>query len=240
MEATIRVAILEDHQSIIDGYRYRLDRVPQIRVVATAMVGSELKPMLAQHAIDVLLMDVNVPTSLDNPNPFPMLRVIPTVLQAYPSLSILVISMHAERSLIKAAIAAGISGYILKDDHAAIQELDKAISAVAEHGIYFSKRVLLQLTEDVAEKPLLTARQLEVLSLFAAYPDLTLVAGALKLGLAHSTVRNLLSNAYLRLNVRNRYAAIDKARQLGLLPQPAAFMKLHNPDAPDAKNETDA
>jgi len=38
-----------------------------------------------------------------------------------------------------------------------------------------------------------------------------------KLGVAHSTLRNLLSSAYLRLDVRNRTAAITKARQLGLI-----------------------
>jgi len=62
-----------------------------------------------------------------------------------------------------------------------------------------------------------TVRQLEVLSLCASYPDATSAELANRLGIANSTFRNLLSEAYLRLDVRNRTSAIAKARQLGLI-----------------------
>jgi DNA-binding NarL/FixJ family response regulator len=55
------------------------------------------------------------------------------------------------------------------------------------------------------------------LSLLAAYPNLTTAEAALQLKVANSTVRNILSGAYLRLEVQNRTAAIAKARQRGLL-----------------------
>jgi len=47
---------------------------------------------------------VNVPTSKDNPNPYPILHTSPSLLQRYPDLAILVISMYAERRLIRAVI----------------------------------------------------------------------------------------------------------------------------------------
>ena len=59
----VRVAILDDHQSIIDGYIYRLSSTPEIEVVATANYGEELEPVLAKYPADVLLLDLSVRTS---------------------------------------------------------------------------------------------------------------------------------------------------------------------------------
>lgn len=218
----VRVAILDDHQSIIDGYLYRISQTPEIEVVATATSSSDMEQLLAQHPVDVLLMDVKVPTAPDNPSPHPIIHLIPRLLQAYPDLSILVISMYAERALIKSIIAAGASGYILKEDQETIRDLGNVLLSVARGGIHFSRRAHQQLLGQDAHESLLTDRQLEVLSLFAAYPNLTSTAVALKLDIADSTVRNLLSGVYLRLGVHNRTAAIMKARRLGLLVSPSS------------------
>ena len=218
----IRVAILDDHQSIIDGYLYRISQIPEIEVVATATSSSDMEQMLAQHPTDVLLMDVKVPTAPDNPSPHPIIHLIPRLLKTYPDLSVLVISMYAERALIKAIIAAGASGYILKEDRETIRDLGSVLLSVARGGMHFSRQAHQQLLGHVPQESLLTDRQLEVLSLFAAYPDLTSTAVALKLDISDSTVRNLLSGVYLRLGVHNRTAAIMKARQLGLLVPPSS------------------
>ncbi len=112
----VRVAILDDHQSIIDGYTYRLNSTPEIEVVATANFGEELETVLEKHPADVLLLDLSVRTSPENPNPFPILFLVPKLLQKYPDLNVLIISMFAEPGLMKSIIEAGASGYILKDD----------------------------------------------------------------------------------------------------------------------------
>src|SRR6185436_21195449 len=77
MPKKIKVAILDDHQSIIDGYLYRLKESPKIEVTGTLSFGSELEPWLAEHPADVMVLDVNVPAAPDNPNPYPILHVIP-------------------------------------------------------------------------------------------------------------------------------------------------------------------
>ncbi len=219
MSPKIRVAILEDHQSTIDGYLYRLKEVPQIEVVGTVMFGIELEPLLAEHPADVVLLDVNVPTAPDNPNPYPILHLIPELLQKYASLTVLVISMLTERLLIEAVMEAGASGYILKDDSAAIRELGAIILSVASSGIYLSEQAHRQLfkRQPNEDKPTLTRRQLETLSLAAAYPEASMAELATKLGVTPSTLRNLLSGAYLRLGVNNRAVAVAKARKLGLI-----------------------
>ena len=213
----IRIAILEDHQSIIDGYLYRLGQAPDIEVVATIAYANELDRVLDQTKPDVLILDIFVPTSPEDPNFYPILQDIPRWLQKFPQLSILVISMHQTRSLVRGLVEAGVSGFILKDDTSTIQELASVIRSVAKGGLHLSKQVHHYLLSESPDDALLTPRQLQVLSLCAANPNASTNELAEKLGVAPSTLRNLLSTAYLRLDVHNRTAAIIKARQLGLI-----------------------
>ncbi len=57
-DITIRVAILDDHQSIIDGYVFRPSQVPGIEVVATANYANGFEDLLGQYEIDVLILDI--------------------------------------------------------------------------------------------------------------------------------------------------------------------------------------
>jgi DNA-binding NarL/FixJ family response regulator len=226
MMSKILVAILDDHQGIIDGYLYRLAGAADIEVVATAFYGEGLEPMLAQYAVDVLLLDIQVPTNPDNQNPYPILYLIPKLLQTYPSLAVLVISMHNQRMLMHAVMEAGASGYVLKDDRGAIRELASIIRTIASGGVYLSQSVyqlLRKRSSDELSQPM-SARQLEALSMCATYPEAGTADLAQKMDIANSTLRNLLSEAYLKLGVRNRATAIAKARQLGLLPRDVSFI----------------
>ena len=218
MTKKTRVTILDDHQNIIDGYVFRLNANPQIEIAATINFGQDLEPTLAEHPTDVLLLDVNVPTSAGNPNPYPILYAIPKLLQTYEGLSILVISMYAERGLIRAVMEAGASGYVLKDDQTTARDLGSVVLSIAGGGIYFSQKAHQLYSSHLSkENDLLSVRQLEALSLCGAYPNNTTAELAGMMSVSNSTVRNLLSAAYMKLNVNNRSAAIAKAQQLGLI-----------------------
>jgi two-component system, NarL family, nitrate/nitrite response regulator NarL len=221
----IRVTILDDHQSIIDGYVHRLSSNPKIEVIIAVNYGEDLEPTLAKNPTDVLLLDVNVPTSPDKSTPYPILHVIPHLLQIYPHLNILVISMYAERGLIRGVMEAGASGYILKDDRATIQDLGNVVISIANGGIHFSlKAHQLFLNYQVSQSgEMLSPRQLEALSLCAAYPDHLTEELAKEMAISNSTFRNLLSGAYIKLGVRTRAAAIAKAQSVGVItPFPPA------------------
>ncbi|HXD12366.1 MAG TPA: response regulator transcription factor, partial [Anaerolineales bacterium] len=129
------------------------------------------------------------------------------------------ISMHDERGLIRAVMESGASGYILKDDGRAIQELSNIIQSIAKGGVYLSEKARKAVINDreLSSDNLLTERQMEVLSLCVAYPDATTGELAQKMQVTNSTIRNLLSGAYLRLGVHTRAAAIARVRQLGLI-----------------------
>ena len=220
MKNKISVTILDDHQSIVDGYLFRLSKFPQIEIVDTLGYGEDLEGALKKQVPDVLILDVNVSVSAENSNNYPIFHVIPDLLQRYPDLAILVISMHNDRSIIRAVMEGGASGYILKDDQKTIQELGSVILSIVGGGIYLSEKVrnLYIKNRSAASEEPLTGRQMEALSLCAAYPDHTTERLAQTMNVANSTVRNLLSGAYLRLGVNSRAAAIAKARQLGLIP----------------------
>jgi len=218
MSSRIRVAILDDHQSIIDGFTYRLSMDPDIQITGTATYGEDLEDMLSENEVDVLLLDVSVPNSPTDHNQYPIIHVIPRLLEQYPRLNILVISMFTQHSLIEALVNIGISGYIFKDDQASIQQLDKIVRSISNDGIYFSAGAYLEPGEETTG-PILTPRQLEALSLCDSAPDGDTIVLARRLGITGSTMRNLLSGSYLRLGVRTRAAAIAKAHQLGILPK---------------------
>jgi DNA-binding NarL/FixJ family response regulator len=211
----IQVVIMDDHQSIVDGYRFRLSQVPEIEVAKTVAYGDDLEPALKDYSVDVLILDVEVPSSPANPNPYPILHVIPRLVQLYPGMAMLVISMHNEPSLVRTIIEAGARGYILKNDAHKLQELGKWILALVNGEACFSDKILLSFS--MRKDRLFTERQLEVLSLCAAYPNSKTAELADKMQIADSTLRNMLSNVYLKLGVQTRAAAIAKARDLGLI-----------------------
>ncbi len=215
----INVAILDDHQSIVDGYVHRLSQSPLIEVVATLNFGDQLEPALAKFPTDVLLLDISVPVSAENSNDYPILYVIPKLMQLYPHMNILVISMFAERGLIRGIMDAGANGYILKDDRSTLVDLANVVLTIAGGGIHLSQRAHQLFLSDQLNRTgnTLSLRQLEALSLCAAFPDALTTELSKEMAVANSTFRNLLSGAYIKLNVRTRTAAISKARSLGII-----------------------
>lgn len=220
MSHQIRVSILDDHQSIVDGYLFRLNPLPDINVVATASYAEELFPMLARHPTDVLILDVIVPVSQDNRNPYPILRDIPRLFEVYPDLAILVVSAHASRTFVRKVLQAGVNGYLLKEDQPLVQNLGEVIRSIAQGAVCLSQAVQDELRKSYPEEIELTSRQTEIFSLLIADPDLTAKEVAFKLHIAPSTTRNLMSDAYLRLDVQNRRAALAKVQELGLVTHP--------------------
>lgn len=219
MENKVRVAILEAQQSIIDGYSYRLGNAPQIEIVGTASFGAQLEPLLAGNSVDVLLLEMHIPTAPDDPRPFSIVRAIARFHKTYPALAILLVSMYTDGALINSAMKAGARGYILKEDRSTIQELATAVQMVANGGVYFSRRAyeLALRSQPNDARNILTPKQRQLLSHCAAHPEHSLDDVAKHSGVKPSTARNLLSMAYSRLGVHNRASAIAKAERLGLV-----------------------
>src|SRR5687768_715291 len=163
MENKISVTILDDHQSIVDGYVFRLSKFPQIEIINTLEYGEELEGALKKHAPDVLILDVNVKVSEENSNNYPIFHVIPDLLQRYPDLAIRLISMHKDRSIIRGVVEGGARRYILKDAQRTISEWGSVILSIVGGGIYLSRKVrelYIKNRRAASEEPL-TGRQME-------------------------------------------------------------------------------
>ena len=176
--------------------------------------------MLLKNSIDVLLIDLSVRTSADDPNAYPVLRTIPQLLQKYPDLKVVVVSMYGGPGLVRMIMEAGVSGYITKDDYEALRDLGKIVLSVADGNIYFTDKALSLYQQGDNGKgggETLSPRQVEALSLCALHPDLGTADLAQMLAVSNSTVRNLLSSAYVKLGVHSRTAAVEMARNLGLI-----------------------
>lgn len=211
----LTIAVLEHLQGIVDGYFYRLPEEEGFRIVGVARFGEELEGLLANAQPQVLLLEPGVPTSKTNRNCFPLWPTLDQVFKKQPGLRALAISGKKDAETVQQALLHGLSGYIFKDDAEAIRSLSSIVRSVAAGGLHFSKpahEILLNPTE---RDNILTERQLQALSLCAAYPDDTMQQLAQRMGIAASTLRSTLSTAYRQLDTHSRMAAVEEARRRG-------------------------
>ena len=158
----IRIAIVDDHQIVIDGLLSLLHGFSHLNVVITSTDPRELLQQMATKPVDLLLTDVMMP----HMNGDELARI---VKERYPQVKILALSMSGQGDLVSRMIEdADISGYVLKN--IGKQELIKAIEKIAGNDIYFSEEVLQELNKSNNRKrenseSHLTERELEIIKL---------------------------------------------------------------------------
>ncbi|MGD2134670.1 MAG: response regulator transcription factor, partial [Gemmatimonadales bacterium] len=103
----IRIAIADDHELVRAGFQRVLERHPDMKVVGLAASGSEVAPLLREHEVDVLLLDISMP----GPS---FLTLMEQVQAQWPDVVVLVLSMHPEKTWAVRALRAGAAGYITK------------------------------------------------------------------------------------------------------------------------------
>jgi DNA-binding NarL/FixJ family response regulator len=141
----IRVMAVDDHLLIREGIRYLLAAHDDVVLVAQASAGEEILPLVQTHRPQVLLLDLGLPTRAGDVLSTPASRfpVIPTLYQLqrqYPDTRVIVLSQYDGGPLAKAAMQAGVQGYLLKDD-ALTAHLVEAIRTVHGGDAYFSERI---------------------------------------------------------------------------------------------------
>ncbi len=219
IDQRVHIAVLDDHQSIIDGYLFRLNQDKRLSLSGVAHFADELEPILEQRPVDILLLDISVPMSAKNEAHYTVRTFIPNLVINHPSLKILVISMHTEQVIIESLIDMGVRGYIFKNDTESIEKLASVIWVLQNGGYYFSPGAYdyLRSAKKVEQTTLLTDRQRQALKLCAAFPDETSEQLATRMEIKPATFRNTMKGVYERLQVHSRTAALAKAQRLGLL-----------------------
>ncbi len=158
----ISLAIVDDHQIVIDGLLSMLRYNERIKFIITSTNPTEVISMLEETPVDILLTDVMMPV-------LPGDELARQVKQKFPNIKILALSMSGEGQLVSQMIdEANISGYMLKN--IGKDELANALEKIAEGGIYFSKDVIEELQRDNQRKKQkqethLTDREIEIIRL---------------------------------------------------------------------------
>jgi DNA-binding NarL/FixJ family response regulator len=208
---TTRVVVVDDHPVFLDGLVALVASQPDMEVVATAADGAEAIAVVEAGNVDVVLMDLNLPTmsGVDATGRIANLPTPPAVL---------VVTMVDDDDTVVAALRAGARGYVLKG--APGEEIAAAVRTVAGGGAVFGAGVaalVLKATStnpqsaDVADPHGLTEREREVLALIAEGASNSQIARAL--GLSLKTVQNYVSRILDKLQVADRTQAALYARR---------------------------
>ena len=133
----MQILICDDHKIVRDGLRQILQQLKGVTLIGEASDGNEALVLLKSDVFDIILLDISLPGKSG-------LEVLQSVKAKWPSINVLMLSMHPEEQYAIRALKLGASGYLTKDT--ASEELLSAVKRVSEGGKYISQ----SLTESIA------------------------------------------------------------------------------------------
>lgn len=174
----MKVVIADDHAIVRRGLQLMIATRPGWTVVAEAANADQVFDVLRGVPCDILVLDVTLGDRSG-------LDVLQTLRPEFPSLPVLMLSMHAEEQYAIRALRAGATGYIQKDR--SLEEILDAIEKVAAGRVYVSEAITGQMAMEIirgnADTPhaRLSGREFEVFRLIAAGRSVSEIAFALNL-----------------------------------------------------------
>src|SRR4051794_21136379 len=202
-----RLLLADDHQMLRQGLRRSMED-EGFDVVGEAADGAEAVRMACELRPDVVLMDVSMP-EVDGVEATRQIRA------ALEDARVIMLTMHADQDVIRRAIQAGASGYLVKD--CSIDEVVAVVRQVASGQIALSPDLAVSVLE--VARPLneriLTAREEELLQLIGE--GLSTPEVAAQLYISTKTVKNHLASIFEKLDARDRTQAVVKAVRMGII-----------------------
>lgn len=217
----IRVLLAEDHALVRAGFRALLENLPDITVVGEASDGEQTLRLVAELQPDVVLMDI----AMAGVNG---LEATGRIVQTWPDVRVVILSMHANEEYVWQALRAGARGYLLKD--AGLSELELAVRAVAAGDTYLSPPISKQVIAgyigrtgisaaarpDAADQQIpLTPRQRQVLQLLAEGHNAKEIAR--RLNISEKTVETHRAQIMERLQIFDLAGLVRYALRVGLV-----------------------
>jgi DNA-binding NarL/FixJ family response regulator len=199
----IRVSIIEDDETIREGYAYLIAHTPGFKVVSTYGSVEQALKKLPSDGPDVLLLDVELPGTNG-------VDALPKIKKLIPDLHILILTVYEQDTLIFRALGNGASGYLTKDTPP--EKLMAAITEVMDGGGPMSAHIARMVISSFqrAEASPLTRRETEVLEQIATGKSRKRIADELFIDL--ETVKSHIKNIYHKLDVHSKADAIKTAR----------------------------
>jgi len=211
----IRILLADDHAVLRAGLRVLIDAQPDMEVVGEASSGAEVASRCLALGPDLVLMDLSMPggggiaATLD-------------VRRECPQARVLVLTMHDDPAYLRSVLAAGASGYVLKQ--AADTELLAAIRTTARGETYLAPSLAGSVVQELlgrrsrkgqSETPALSEREQEVLRLVAQGHTNQEVANHLCLSV--KTVETYRARLMDKLGLKSRADLVRYALSIGLL-----------------------
>jgi DNA-binding NarL/FixJ family response regulator len=207
-----RVLVVDDHPIFRDGLARLLATQGDIEEVLTASTAQEAFDRVRGGAVDVALMDINMPATTG-------VEATRVLHREAPNLAVLMVTMVDDDDSVDAALDAGARGYVLKDAEA--DEILAAVRTVAAGGVVLGAGVATRLLTGMHERPdrpdftpagPLTPRENEILQLVAQGASNRQIARQLALSL--KTVQNHVSRILDKTQASSRTDAALRARGL--------------------------
>ena len=201
---SVQIMIAEDQAMVRQALVALLGLEPDIDVVAQAANGDEALAMARKHQPAVAVLDIEMPGRSG-------IEVARQLREENFGGQVIIVTTFGRPGYLRAAMAAGASGFLLKDSPAA--QLADAIRRVAA-GERVVDPALAAAALAEGDSPL-TGRETEVLAAAAGHDAISDIAD--RLHLSPGTVRNHLSAAMQKLGARNRAEAVQMAQRKGWL-----------------------
>jgi len=210
----IRVVIADDHAIVRTGLRALIKSESAMELIGEAAGGYEAIELVEKTHPDVLVLDVSMP-DLDG------IAVTKNLKPRFPDLHILILTLHEDQALLKAALKAGAAGYILK--RAAETELISAINIILRGDLYVDPSMIRTLLgDDTAPASVqpkntesLTPREIEVLKLIVQGYTNRQIGEALSISVR--TAEGHRANLSEKLGRHSRVDLVRYAREHGLI-----------------------
>jgi two-component system response regulator NreC len=209
----IQILIADDHGVVRAGLRALLNAEPDLQVVGEAACGKEAVRFAVQRQPDVVLMDISMP-ELDG------IEATRRLAEQAPQVRVVLLTVHEDAALLREAIRAGASGYVIK--RAVESELISAVRASVAGDLYVHPSMTRSLLDD--QEPVsansraldrLTPREIEVLCLIAEGHTNTQIAKLLHL--SPRTVETHRANIRAKLHLDSRADLVRFSIRHGLL-----------------------
>jgi DNA-binding NarL/FixJ family response regulator len=214
-ESRVRVVLIDDHDLLRRGMKTMLESHADIEVVGEASNGTDALGAVESTLPDVVLIDVIMPGK-DG------IEATRDIKDAFPHVSVVVLSGHDEQQFVFDALKAGASGYLLKNAELdeVVQTVQTAAMGEGKMSASVASQVLSEFQSyqkvDVADvfQPL-TRREREILKLMSeGLPNKTIAS---RLSISERTVTTHVANIYSKLHVNNRVSAIQEAMRRRIL-----------------------
>jgi DNA-binding NarL/FixJ family response regulator len=209
----IRVAIIDDDRSLLDGLRQIIDGAEEFFCAGAFGSIEDALPILATIQPDVLLLDIQLPG-------IPGHQSIKALHAACPKVEILMLTVFSDREKVFTSICNGASGYLLKTTPPA--KLLDSIRAARDGGSPMSPEIARQIvnhfqrTGSTLDRPdSLTSAEKRLLAFLAE--GYSYQSAADRMCVSVNTVRNYIRNIYEKLHVHSKSEAVSKALRRGLI-----------------------